>query len=449
MLEEIILSLNWSVYLLFLGLINTIGFLFLKRVIYSWFDPLLFYLVSNSFGLAFIFYIFFIEHDISIFYFSIICVNILFFSAGLLLGQTRKQKGQVILSESSRKEVFKYSKWLNLMLKIVLAILLISNVVLILRFGSPALFSENPSISKVEYRTGGFGIIHKIGEVFFPLALSIIFLKLFHPVIAQPKSQVLLLSFFAALVFFLVSLGGSKSGAFTILDTLFYMYLMNTYYSSSQKLAQIKKVSLIVLLSCIFLFLLVLSFSFRQSFSLFEGLVLRFLGSFDGIYYFSRFDLYSSFQFSPIDFFVRLVNPFLGFFRISDYEPGIGELIFEQATGFPVSGFGPNSTFILESLIFFGPYFSWAYSFFVGYLVSFVRTSFLLKVLKYPTQLNLVIYIMCSIFILRLPFESNMMSTALLGTIVFIFPVFIISGILGKFSFKKMNTEHYLSKSRA
>jgi hypothetical protein len=197
-----------------------------------------------------------------------------------------------------------------------------------------------------------------------------------------------------------------------------------------------------MLLLCIAVFLLVLSLTYKQNFSIFEGLIIRFAGSFDGIYYFSHFDLYSSFQYNPLDFIYNLVNPFLGFFRISEYKYTIGELILEKATGFPLSGFGPNATFVLESLIYFSPFFSWLYCLLVGYSVSFVRTFFILKVLKNPTQLNLVIYIVCSIFILRLPVDSNTISLALLNVIVFVLPVFIISGVLNGSHINKIYLKH-------
>jgi len=117
-------------------------------------------------------------------------------------------------------------------------------------------------------------------------------------------------------------------------------------------------------------------------------------------------------------------NPFLGMLRLVDYEPLIGSRMVEYAWGSNQAGFGPNPNHQIEGLILMGPYFSWLYSFAIGFLISYVRLGLLSKSLRKPDFLSLLRYMIIAIVFLRIAgdfsyFAYSSLDIIIQGSIVF------------------------------
>ena len=61
----------------------------LKTAIFSWYDPLFIYIIFNSFSIALVTYLYFIEDNIDTFYYATFLISTLFFVSGILFGNRK------------------------------------------------------------------------------------------------------------------------------------------------------------------------------------------------------------------------------------------------------------------------------------------------------------------------------------------------------------------------
>jgi hypothetical protein len=424
-----ILSIDTSIYLPILIAALFIEYFCLKKIFYNWYDPLLTELFFNSFRIAFVFYLF-LDNKIDNFLYLItfIISNIAFF-IGLQLGHSRlKPKIYSIENSKSINNIFLlYSKQLYVVLYFCVFIIFVAQVLQFLQFGTLPLFSENSETAKVAFRTGGFGFIYRINNALLPVSLSIVLIKLFHPVLKVGKHQFWILIIILIFLIFILLSGGSKGSIITLISFLFYCNLINQQYRNRSIINKLNfYVSFFFVLGILaVIFILWRAWISVQYLNVFEALFVRFVAFGDTFYYFYKYDLIDVFDYSPLDYLIASINPLLSLLRLREYKTALGERIITEGIGLVTGGFGVNSQHSIEGLIYFGVGLFWVYSLAVGYIISAIRTSLLIFILRKPHQLNLAIYMICSDLVLKLAIDSNTFFESLYSTFIIAIPIFL------------------------
>ncbi|MDR6941181.1 hypothetical protein [Mucilaginibacter pocheonensis] len=400
-MEELVFSLN-LVSLFIIGVcIFTANYFLLKRYIFFWFDPLLVYTIFNSFSIAFVIYLFFVDKQIKEFYLITYLLSTIGLLTGLIIGSEIALRRISVAKKTINKTVLSnYDQVFEVFLVICLFIVVTSNLIMLASVGTLPILSADPSKAKVELYTGGWGIIRRIDLMCVNFIFSIALLKLFHPLneITKKKKIFCWLSILiGTLILFTM---GSKSSLIGILNSLFGVAMINLYFGKNIfegqrnmiNISTIKtfgKYALIIGLA--YMFLIILKDGVETN--ALNVFITRMVGSGDTFYFFYVYDLYDNFKLNPIDYIVHVVNPILGFFRIVPYEYPVGAYILLYALGVPLGSFGPNAQHPIEGLLYFGKTGTFFYSLAIGVLIARMRISLLNRALDNPNFLQLIIYI--------------------------------------------------------
>lgn len=402
-------------------------FFFLKKTFFTFYDPLLLYILFNSFSIAFVIYLYIFIKSISFFYFITFLISNIAFFFGVRVGSKKLFAGTLKLVE--RDNFIRYTDLFDIVLFLSICIILISNAILFAYKGIP-LLSNNPSAAKVQLFSGGFGLVRRINLSVINAVLIIIFLKLFHPVLILGRRQKIILIIYLLLCLIIISSSGSKGALLGIMLPLCFVYVINRFYNNKYLAKKISMLALIMVIPSFIYALLVIYLSGRNK--LLYNLYVRLVSSGDTFYYFYNYDLLKYFNFNIVDYVYRALSSLLAMFRIVKHEKAIGELIYSYVYGGGLRGFGPNAQHPIEGLIYFGKYFAWLYSFLIGYLISYSRTWVLYKMRNNPHFMNLFIYIIIALMITSLPVDSGIFFEILFDTIFFLSPIFFISYFIQK-----------------
>jgi hypothetical protein len=426
---EYILSMDFNIYMQFFAVGLIVQLFLLRKVLFAWFDPLFIYCLTNSCSIGFVSYLFW-ENRIDSSYFYPFLISNFCLILGLILGNKKINFTPSSLSSvtgSIDNNIFRpYSKQLTVILWIGIIIIIGGNLLLVAKFGTLPLLSENPDKAKILFRTEGFGTIYRLNDALLPICLAITLLKLFHPVIKSRGYQAIFLRIaFVVLSFFLLS-GGSKGAILNLISLLFYIYIINKYFNRKQS----QKMNLYVLILfalgisfAIFVFVQV-SIAIRHIDPV-KLLMIRLVGYGDVFYYFYTYDLRQAFENDLFGFVEYIFNPLLSLLRLSEYQTALGEQIITEAIGLTTNGFGVNPQHPIESLIYFGNSWFWVYSLAIGYVISIVRTKLLSFVLNKPNQLNFLFYIVLGFNILKLPSDTNLFFESLYSMLFIVVPLFL------------------------
>lgn len=425
-MDSVVSHINLIVYaLIFLAALTVYVFL-LKTAIFSWYDPLFIYVILNSFAIAFVTYLYFIENSINVFYYATFLISTLFFVLGILFGNRRFRRGQAQNDMQINYTQRKYSAVLDIILDISLVILLAANILLFAVKGEIPILSSNPSEAKVLLYTGGFGIVRRINFTLLTVTTAIIFLKLFHPSIKVKKRKKFSLHLKLFLVFLIVISQAGKGSLLIFITVLFYVMMINRLYKNYVFVRRINKSMIAIFCFAVLYMVLVVYLSHGKS-PLLQSIITRFVSAGDVFYFFYSYDIFARFNYNLFDFLYRSLNPLLGMLRVADYEQPIGSLVLFHSIGMKPNGFGPNSQHYIEGLLFFGKYFFWLYSFAIGYIIAFTRTGLLIHIKKRPNQLNFLFYIVFSSMILSIATESSYFLLTFYDTLLCLTPIIVIS----------------------
>jgi hypothetical protein len=228
---------------------------------------------------------------------------------------------------------------------------------------------------------------------------------------------------------------GSKGSLINIFNSLFGVAMINLYYKGVQvDKGDTSKINLktlksfgkyVFIIAVAYMFLVIVKTGVETSAT--NSFLTRMVGTGDTYYYFYVYDLYHSFNLSPVDYLLHIINPILGFLRLAPYEFPIGAYMLTYAFNVPLSSFGPNAQHPIEGLLYFGKYGTFFYSFGVGYLISFLRLSLLHKVLKNPNFLQLGLYITLASIAVSAATEINFFLLLFYDVLIFGAPLFLLS----------------------
>lgn len=438
-MAEFIIGMNMGIYLPLILLVLSLQLIASKKVLFAWFDPIVIYLVVNSFGIAFATYLW-MDKEINLDDFISFMLSTACFYIGMNLGSKQfKSKidniNSVIKQESinpiPKYPKQKYSNHLYIFLFISLVILLIANLALIAIFGTLPLFSPDIDVAKVAARGPGLGIIYRINSALLPTSLAIIFSKLFNPVADLKKNENLILYVSLSILLVLLVSSGNKASVLTITSILSYLFLVNTVLKSS-KAKIIPKIIIVFLgigsMAMLSVFVQAAAVGSYTSFS--DGLFIRLVASGETFYYFYKYNLIQKMSSTPLDYLIDSLSPFLSILRIGEYKDALGSRIITEAIGLDVGKFGTNPQYQIEGAIYFGTIGSFLYSFLIGYALTKIRKILLDKVVIETNQLNLVIYSLISSHSIDLPVDSLLLYGTIYSIIIIAIPIFLIISVV-------------------
>ncbi len=397
-MEELVFSFSLLILFAIAAGVFAINYFLLRKYIFFWFDPLLFYIVFNSVSTAFVIYLYFWEKQIKGFYMFTFALS----SAGLLIGLILGSKAalkKISAQKINTTVVRNYDEVFDIFMVLSVFILIGSNIAMLISVGTLPILSDNPSVAKVELYTGGWGLVRRIDLVLINFIFSIALLKLFHPlnkISLQKKVYGSACILIAILILFTM---GSKGSLISLLNSLFGISIINVFFSARVPAAQhnagnLKKIKIFgkyaFVAALAYMAVVIVKTGVQTSAT--NSFVTRLVGSGDTFYFFYVYDLYHNFKLGPLDFISHIINPLLGFLRLAPYEYPIGAYILYYAIDFPLSSFGPNAQHHIEGLLYFGRAGAFFYSLGIGFIIAWIRLSLLKRVLKKPDFLRLVIY---------------------------------------------------------
>lgn len=391
-----------------------------KKYIYSLFDPLLFFLITQAFSTE----LAIIEITENWYLINFITCQILFTSGFLLYSKSIRNKNRIIdsnfyISENnlSALKIFCYIGFL---------IIIAGNMLFFFQKGI-ILFSDDPSMSKVTDFEGGMGFVKRINWGLLPLiSLISIFLLIY---LKELKFILILLS----LVLITIS-GGGKG---TILIYLYIVSILGLFNNLSKinyykYLGKFKiPIGLVGILIAFYIFS-TKSEDFEKTII---AAGIRFLYFGDIILYYYQSDSVKHFQqLGIIDFLSREFNSILGLLRLTEYTNPIGyEMVIYSLTSEQLNTItGPNAPFYVKGHIFFGAYGALIYSFFVGGFVGYIRKLLFSLNNQKKNYIHVLILIFLNVNIFGFPQDSALFISIVFDTLLFSIIPIIISFIIVK-----------------
>lgn len=430
MIDEIFLNFDFNKFIAINIIVLVIYLLIIKKIIYTWFDPLLIYAVFNATAITLVIYLY-LTGEIKLFYFITFSSSCIGFLLGLRLGHVKN----IRLSNSVTPAVFlNYAGALDIFLFFIVAILVFSNALLFTVKGTVPLLSSNPSDAKVLLYEGGWGIVRRFNFIFTTIGAAIIFIKLVNPVSTTSAAKKNYLYGGLFLILLVLISSGSKGAVLKLASIFFPAYLINKKLYNRKLNFKINDYLKVINKATLFIFGIAAAYMFTIVFltvgengQVMEALLVRIIAAGDTFFFFYTGDLDHYFVNSPFDFIAHILNPLLAMIRVEEYENPIGSYILYHAIDHPISSFGPNAQHPIEGLIYFGPYLAWFYSLCVGLFIGIVRTRWLSVILKSPNQLNMLIYVIVSSMVVTIATESALFSTQLLDIVFYGIPLFAVS----------------------
>lgn len=397
---------------LFLILFQTIlifGVLFsiYKKQIFSFFDPLLFYILTQAFS---------IELGIlqisDLGYLASFLFCQLFFAIGFNFVAKSIRNNNVIDDSALLFGQNEYKFWVYFAV-FGFIIVVFANLYLISVQGV-ILFSDDPTSGKVAAFEGGGGIgaVRRINWGLLNLVnLAVIFIYV------KTHNR-----FFLVMLLILVLIavsGGAKSSLLVYIVLLAFLGQFKSI-NKTNTFKAIEKVKIPLLGVGIALSIFIIGANAEGLGDSVLGLGIRFLYFGDILFYYYNKDAVTHFQqLDLIDFLNYELNPFLGIFRIVPYLP---PLSFEMVKYSFMKGevldvvTGPNLPYYVKGHIFFGKFGGLIYSFLVGSFIALARNLLFTKHNSYTMYL-LIIFINLNVF--SFAQDSTLTMSVLFDTIVF------------------------------
>ncbi len=404
---------------LFLILFQTIGifgvlFFIFRKQIFSFFDPLLYYILTQAFSIELG-----IIQITDFGYLTNFLFCQLFFALGFNFFARKIRKNNIIDDTALSFERNEYKFWFYFTI-CGFFIVVLANLYLIYVQGI-ILFSDDPTKGKVSAFEGGGGIgaIRRINWGLLNLvSLSAVFIYI------KTKNRYFLLMLLI-LIFISVS-GGSKSSLLVYIALLAFLGQFKTINQSNTfKFVNKVKIPLLIIGGLLALFIIGANTSGLNDSVL--GLGIRFLYFGDILFYYYKPDAVTHFQqLGFLDFLKYEFNSLFGILRITEYLPPLSfEMVQYSFTNNQSRDVvtGPNLPFYVKGHIFFGRFGSLIYSFLVGAFIAFFRNQLFKKQFSYSVYL-LIIFVNLNVF--SFAQDSALTFSVLLDTFIFsIVPIFM------------------------
>jgi len=365
-------------------------FLIYRKNIFSIFDPLFFYLLTQAFSIE----LGILEIKDSGYLASFLFCQ-LFFAIGFNFLAKNIRKNNIVDDSDLLFRGRECQFWVYFTV-FGFIIIVLANLYLISLQGV-ILFSEDPTISKVAAFEGGGGIgaVRRINWGLFNLVnLTALFLYL------KTRKKIFLVML-VVLVLIAVS-GGSKSSLLIYIVLLAFLGQFKTI-NKTNVFEIIDKVKVPLIAVGLLLSIFIIGANRDGLVDSILGLGVRFLYFGDIIFYYYNPDAVAHFQkLGIIDFLKYELNPLLGILRITPYLTPLSFEMFQYS--FNNNKFldvvtGPNLPYYVKGHIFFGKYGALVYSFLIGLFIAHIRNLMFVKRSSYSVYL-LFLFLNLNIFAL-------------------------------------------------
>ena len=414
--------------LLYILISAIIVFIFLKKHIYSIFDPLFFMMILGTCAYSTVFYLYHFNFINDYYFYSFIFTQLLFF-IGFILNKPITKKdfancNKVFITHKATPAIFIYmfSSFL----------FVITQLIVYYVSGIPLLMA-----SRLEIFTGGSGY-EFLGRIIYVTSIISLSFAIYRILFIRKKIIHHLWDYFIIVFSLLVAvLSGGKAA---ILSIIFIMFL-TTFFSrkitnDTYIIKKINKIGIIFFLMAVpaSLFTIYVQSGLENINEIVISLALRFIHTGDIFFMSLPYDVLNQLNINA-NGFEALFKSILGAFRIvewSDLPINLGLQVFGYHHDTDLIT-GPNARHNIFGLFYFGFWGSMLFSFLLGFIFGFVRNT-LYKKLK-PTESNMIIYTLLVMSINYIGQDpSGQALDYLFSTLLIYFPLYTISIILFKLS---------------
>lgn len=363
------------IFFFFLFILIGIFYLIIfKKYIYSIFDPLVLWLIGLIFATTDIFFMYFVKMIRSYYLIHYILTQSAMILGFLIFKPINKSK---IIQVKSISQNLSFNQ-LDHFIYIFSSIIFITTQLYVYKIAGIPLFME----SRLGTFSGGsgFGIFSRFLDISSMVTIYYLIGIFFDDRKNKRNSlyDILCLGFYLVTLF----LSGSKSGVLRIVHSIFFYQLLQ--YKKGHINNKLKKSQKFFFVLAILGALLTIAVSLGNDGSLYNlwiRLSLRFVKNGDGFMLAYPNDVL--FKMSNANPFLVIFKDFLGLFRIFRWDQ------LPQALGIELYRYyhdtevlmGPNPRHNMFGLLYFGYFTSVFYSFFIGFLISYIR-NFLYKKVK-------------------------------------------------------------------
>ncbi|GAB4015100.1 oligosaccharide repeat unit polymerase [Spirosoma koreense] len=300
---------------------------------------------------------------------------------------------------------------------------IISNIIIAANTGF-ALFSDDPTVSKITNFQGGFGLFRKINWAAGKFSITAL---IYMFILKKGRIDLILL----LLVVFFSAVEGSKSALLGVITSLGVVIYHPVFAYRKNILKKFQRYIPFFLLAALIIAFTVL-IKERGNFSeAYLGLVKRLLYSADSLLFFYQpvnVDYFAKYSFT--DYIPVITSPVLGFLRLQPYQETIGNIMYDnlRTPGSFGATIGPNAPFYIEGRVYFYYWAAFPFSMLLGFLYARTRV--------YYFSLNNVsafyfVFMGCFLqFMGTIIGDVNLTVNLLFGLFFFVIPPYILVKLL-------------------
>lgn len=417
----VITGLEWPRFIFCLLVAGGINLFFLRRHLFSIFDPWIMVFINQTIILGALAYYTWAGEMLPE-HFGYVLVGYLFLVLGMRVFCKKGFKPFRTRSLLSRTT-------LPIAIAILVCILIANNLTIYYRLGIPALRSGARTITL--YSTLGRG-----GGVFLYLNQGLFILL---PVLAMKA----LLSYkqkgLAYLTLFVVTMVLAASGGKSAFLGLFFAFGMSQFYLGRHKKAPVK----IPKIAWVFLAILgvVIMYSFVNvvgagyESSVLRAFIKRMINTAAGPYYYFIRKSYLWFSgLNLLSYHSSQITPYLGVRDLDAINLGVNLTLYSEGFGTP--GFGPNPTLYVIGHIAWG-YWGVFYCFILGMILSFVR---------YRVKAGFIVYVILNLWVDSLLVDGTLMPIYLVDVLA-LSPLLLVAVVIGGSSQKEASSSGFIADS--
>ena len=394
-------------------------------------DPLVQFIVFNSFSISLVLYLF-INGEVSNNSLTYFMLSNVFFWLGYgtihhYYGGIRTDDLNKLVSILSRNQTV---NTLSLM-----GVLLVSSMCLLFALRGVPLLQSNPSDAKVLLFIGGFGPVRYL-LLNFPKILigaSSFFLILHYSVHIKAHSigvkTLIYISLGVTTILLLIS-SGSKAA---LLNTLASLSLILFYIKGIKDLKKLKIIKLVIItvlvLAVVYATLVASLTASNSNSNETEGawlhLVTRFIASGDTFFFYYKYNLSERFHnIGLVPLISFLLTPIGTIFRLTQPDFPLGSYLLHYGTGYPLGSFGPNAQLPVVTNAYLGELGVFWYPGLIGAIVAFLRVG-LVRYLSALGSLGVILYLYTFASAFGLYIDINYSVQTLFMLLFFTLPIWV------------------------
>jgi hypothetical protein len=400
----------------------------LRRQIYSLFDPINFLIIAGGSGYSVVIFLYYFNYITDYYFYSFLATQTAFFFG--MLSNRKRSLGSIF--QTSSVPLPRYTGPITVIYPLSIILFVLCQSIVYYTSGIPLLMASRMEIFA---GGGGFGIVNRIIQVTQMITIAVAFYRL---LFIKRGFLYKLLDFFVIIFgLFVAVLSGSKSAILFMIFSISYVAIFSHRFDVSPRIfKRINRISFFLLFLGIIGGIITIVFQTGNS-SIEKALTvlaMRFINT--GDVYFMAYPNGQLENMEPGNFFLALFKDFFGAFRIIDWDKlpvNLGLQIFWSIYNTDMIS-GPNPRHNVFGLFYLGPILSVFYSFFVGFIISFIRNKVLLK--TNPDFMGLILYVLLASNTIYMEQDMTYAIGQLISISMVYIPLYMFSRFLAFASYK-------------